>query len=249
MPSTEVVLITGANRGLGLETARQLLKKGYVVMLSCRDSSKGAEAVRLLRQEGLDPDFVPLDISDPEQIQNVYRWISDHYGHLDVLINNAAVTSATNKTTGDRMANTILNGDIEDFKATFDINVWGTLELTRAVLPLLKKSNHGRIINLSSELGSIQLHATTTSPIYHIKKFGYSSSKTLVNLITIYLQEALKDTNISVYAVSPGWVKTEMGTAAAMLEIPEGAGIIVRAVTENMDRGSFFTHGLQEIPW
>ncbi|WP_167019739.1 SDR family NAD(P)-dependent oxidoreductase [Chitinophaga sp. Cy-1792] len=249
MSSSEIILITGANRGLGLETARQLLKKGFTVILSCRDSHKGNEALQQLQQEGLSPAFIPLDISDPKQVQAAYAWINNQYGQLDVLINNAAVTNVVNTHRSERESNTLLSGDVAEFKAIYDINVWGTLELTKAMLPLLMKSLQGRIINLSSELGSIQLQAATSSPVYHVKKFGYNSSKTLVNLITIYLQEALRETNISVYAVSPGWVKTEMGTAAAMLEIPEGAAIIVKAVTDKVGAGSFFTHHLQMIPW
>lgn len=249
MSSTAIVLITGANRGLGLETARQLLQKGQQVILSCRNERKGQEAVQLLQQEQLTPAFIPLDITDPQQIKAAYEWINEHYGRLDVLINNAAISGGNNTQVTKRMSNTILDGDIADFKAIYDVNVWGPLQLTRTLLPLLKKSNQGRIINVSSELGSIQLHADPGSPIYQVKKFGYNSSKTLLNLVTVYLQQVLTETGISVYAVSPGWVKTTMGTAAAPMEVPEGALGIVKAVTAPIDEGHFFNHQLQKIPW
>ncbi|MBC9914377.1 SDR family NAD(P)-dependent oxidoreductase [Chitinophaga varians] len=248
--SALTALITGANRGLGLETARQLLKKNVQVILSCRDSAKGLAAVAQLREVSPHINFLPLDITHPEQVSAAVDKITQQYGHLDILINNAAITHAgATPPTAERMTNTILQTNVEDVKAVFEVNVWGTLQLTQALLPLLRKSPAGRIINLSSELGSIQLQADTSSPIYHVKKFAYNSSKTMVNLLTVYLQEALRDTNVRAYTISPGWVKTDMGTAAAFLEIPEGAGIIVQAALEDVPTSRFFTHQWQEIPW
>ncbi|NML37800.1 SDR family NAD(P)-dependent oxidoreductase [Chitinophaga sp. G-6-1-13] len=248
--SVLTALITGANRGLGLETARQLLEKDVQVVLTCRDAVKGQTAVQQLREVSPHISFLPLDISRPEQISAVADQIEQQYGHLDILINNAAITHAgTAPLPAVRMSNTIMQTNIEDIKAVFDVNVWGTLQLTQALLPLLQKSTAGRIINLSSELGSIQLQADATSPVYHVKKFAYNSSKTMVNLLTVYLQEALRDTNVRAYTISPGWVKTDMGTAAAFLEIPEGAKIIVQAALEDVPTNRFFTHQWQEIPW
>ncbi|RBL92064.1 SDR family NAD(P)-dependent oxidoreductase [Chitinophaga flava] len=248
--SAKIALITGANRGLGLEAARQLLQKGVKVILTARDPIKGEAAVRSLQHEYPHAAFLPLDISQPQQIQALFEKIYHLYGHLDILINNAAITHASpSRLPAQRMANTILQADIEELKAVFDTNVWGTLLLTQTMLPLLLKSNTGRIINLSSELGSIQLQADPASPIYHVKKFGYNSSKTMVNLLTVYLQEALRDTTVSAYTVSPGWVKTSMGTADALLEIPEGARIIVQAAQEEVPTRQFFTHQWQTIPW
>ncbi|PSL47518.1 NAD(P)-dependent dehydrogenase (short-subunit alcohol dehydrogenase family) [Chitinophaga niastensis] len=245
MQHTKIALITGANRGLGLETARQLLQKGIQVIVSSRDADKGQEAVRQLQQEGLTPVFLPLDISDARQVENAHDWIAAKYGQLDILINNAAITGER----AGRISNTLLDTDVQQFKNIFDVNVWGTIQLTQALLPLLRKSAQGRIINLSSELGSLQLHADSNSPLYHIKKFGYNSSKTMVNLFTIYLQEALQDTNITANVISPGWVKTDMGTQHAYLEVPEGAAIITRTALEEVPVGSFFTHDNKLIPW
>jgi NAD(P)-dependent dehydrogenase (short-subunit alcohol dehydrogenase family) len=245
MQHTQIALITGANRGLGLETARQLLQKGVQVIVSSRNVDKGQEAVRQLQEEGLAPVLLPLDISDRKQVKNASDWITAQYGRLDILINNAAITGER----AGRTRNTILDTEVQLFRNIFDVNVWGTIQLTQALAPLLRKSKQGRIINLSSELGSMQLHADTSSPLYHIKKFGYNSSKTMVNLFTIYLQEALQDTNITVHVISPGWVKTDMGTPDALLEVPDGAAIITRAALEEVPVGSFFTHGDQLIPW
>lgn len=249
MSSSKIALITGANRGLGLEAARQLLQKGVQVVIACRDAAKGLAAQALLQQENLHPAFIQLDISNAAQVQTAYEQLRSQYGRLDILINNAAITTASSVKNTDRMMNTLLDGDINDFKTVFDTNVWGTLQVIQTMIPLLKMSSQGRIINLSSELGSIQLHTDSSSPIYHVKKFGYNSSKTMLNLITIYLQEALRDTCITTYAISPGWVKTEMGTPAAFMEIPDGAKIMVQAALEEVDQKQFFTHALKVIPW
>ncbi|NLR63363.1 SDR family NAD(P)-dependent oxidoreductase [Chitinophaga varians] len=248
--TTLTALITGANRGIGLETARQLLKKNVRVILSCRDAAKGQAAVQQLREVSAHISFLPLDIACPEQVAAAADQVTQQYGHLDILINNAAITHvAGTALPKERISNTIMHSNIADIKAVFDVNVWGTLQLTQALFPLLQQSPAGRIINLSSELGSIQLQADTSSPIYHVKKFAYNSSKTMVNLLTVYLQEALRNTNVRAYTVSPGWVKTDMGTAAAFLEIPEGARIIVQAALEDVPTNRFFTHQWQEIPW
>lgn len=249
MSSSSIALITGANRGLGFETTRQLLRRGIHVIMACRDTEKGRAAVRRLEQENLHPDFLPLDISNAVQIQAAYDHILQQYGRLDMLINNAAVTTVYGKDNGGRQKNTVLDGDIADFKAVFDINVWGTLQLTRAMIPLLRESIYGKIINISSELGSLQLQAAPSSPIYPVKRLGYNASKTMLNLLTIYLQEVLQDTGITTCVISPGWVKTDMGTQAAWMEVPEGAGIIVEAAMGMELPQQFFTHGRQLIPW
>ncbi|MBV8251349.1 MAG: SDR family NAD(P)-dependent oxidoreductase [Chitinophaga sp.] len=246
----KIVLITGATRGLGLEAAMQLLQQGATVILTGRDISKGNEITAKLQQNYPQADFMPLVMSEPAGMGTIYEQVKAKYGRLDVLINNAAVTSTRSSTeTGERATNTILSMDIADVKSIFETNVWGLLQLTRTLLPLLQESPAGRIINMSSELGSMHYQSDLTSPVYHVKRFGYNSSKTMVNLITIYLRELLVNTAISVFAVSPGWVKTGMGTAAACLEVPEGANIMVRAALEDVPENGFFTHDWQAIPW
>ncbi len=246
----KIILITGATRGLGLESARQLLQKGATVILSGRDVSRGEAILSELKSSYPQAHFIPMDMRQPDEADQMYEQIKTRYGRLDVLINNAAITSASHvPNTGARFSNTILSADITAIKTLFETNVWGLLHLTRKLLPLLEVSLAGRIINMSSELGSLHYQSDPASPIYNVKNFGYNSSKTMVNLITIYFQELLVNTNVHVYALSPGWVKTEMGTEAAFLEVPAGAAIMVKAALEEIPVKGFITHHWETIPW
>ena len=170
------------------------------------------------------------------------------YGSLDILINNAGIS--LEKSPGYQVNNTA-ELDIDTIKEVYGTNVFGLISVTQALLPLLLESPGSRIVNLSSELGSIGLHADCHSPVYHLKKFAYNSSKTIVNQFTVHLAEKLKGQNIKINAVSPGWVKTDMGTQYAPLEVSEGAAIIVRAalLPDDGPSGCFFTHEMKSIPW
>src|SRR5580698_11112781 len=202
---TKVALISGANKGIGLETARQLGKQGITVLVGARDLAKGEAAVAELKKDGVDARAVKLDVDSPGDYDAVAKLIEKDYGVLDILINNAGIMldgrkgNETSKTSKDVL------------QKTFNTNFFAAVGLTQALLPLLRKSLGGRIVNLSSILGSNTLHATPGSFIYDAKTFAYDASKSALNSFTIHLAHELKDTKIKVNSAHPGWVKTEMG--------------------------------------
>ncbi len=244
--STEkkVALISGANKGIGFETARQLGQKGITVILGARDLAKGEAAAAQLGQEGIDARAVKLDVVDATDIANVAALIEKDYGKLDILVNNAGVSFEG------LGANTTLTTSEEVLRKTFDTNFFAVVAVTKALLPLLKKSEAGRIVNVSSILGSLLLHATEGSPIYEAKVFAYNASKSALNAFTIHLAHELKGTSIKVNSAHPGWVKTDMGTDAAPMELVDGAKTEVELATLGPDgpSGGYFHLG-DTLPW
>jgi NAD(P)-dependent dehydrogenase (short-subunit alcohol dehydrogenase family) len=241
----KVALVTGGNKGIGLETARQLAAKGFTVLLGARDKEKGEVAAAALRNEGLDVHAVKIDVANPAHYKELAALIEKEYGKLDVLINNAGVMleNLGGKNEASKMP-------LETLRKTFDTNVFGTIELTQALLPLIRKSEAGRIVNLSSILGSLALHATKGSPIYRSKQLAYDMSKTALNAFTIHLAYELANTPIKVNSAHPGWVKTDMGGANAPLGLKQGAETSVWLATLPADgpNGGFFHKG-EPIAW
>jgi len=244
-PAKKVALITGANRGIGLETAKQLGEKGVTVVLGSRKLSDAEAAATKLKSAGIDAYGIQLDVTKTADRTAAYKYLEDKFGKLDILINNAGVasghsfgTNSTTKTTD------------EELRSVYETNVFSVVSLTQKLLPLIKKSDAGRIVNLSSILGSLALHADPNSPIYASKTFSYNSSKAALNAFTIHLAHELKDTTIKVNSVHPGWVKTDMGTDAAPMEIPDGAKTSVEAALLGPDGpNGRFIHLGQELPW
>ena len=245
MAAEKIAFITGGNKGLGFETARQLGKLGITVVIGSRDAAKGKAAVEKLKAEGIDADAVRFDITKAADYKEVYGYFEKRYGRLDILINNAGV-SKEEFMAGNRTSST----SAEVMHETFDTNFFGAVQLTQTLLPLLRKSPAGRIVNLSSILGSLALHADPNSPIYNAKAFAYDASKAALNSFTIHLAHELKDTNIKVNSAHPGWVKTDMGTDAAPMEIPEGAKTSVALATlpEDGPTGAYIHLG-ETLPW
>ena len=241
----KVALITGANRGIGLETARQLGQKGVTVVVAARTLKSAEEAAAKLKAEGVDSFPVKLDVTNAKDREAAAKTIGDKFGKLDILVNNAGVAPQDGVFT----PKTISTTD-EELQSIFGTNVFATIAVTRSFLPLLKKSEGGRIVNLSSILGSLTLHADPNSPIAGVKSFAYDASKAAINAFTIHLAAELKDTKIKVNSAHPGWVKTEMGTDAAPMEIPEGAKTSVDLALLGPDgpNGGFIHLG-QELPW
>ena len=240
----KIALITGANKGLGFEMARQLGQAGVTVVLAARDPQKGEAAAAKLRGEGLDAQFLKLDVTRKEDHKAAAAFLEEKFGRLDILINNAGV-SAEPLGTGKVSTTT------EDaIRRTFDTNFFAPVALTQALLPLLAKSDAGRIVNMSSILGSQTLQADPASPIYNFKSLSYDASKAALNSFTIHLAHELKDTKIKVNSAHPGWVKTDMGTDAAPMEIPEGAktGVELALLGEDGPTGGFFHLG-KPLPW
>lgn len=242
----KVALISGANKGLGLETARQLGKLGYTVLLGSRDPEKGQLAADALRKEGVNATAVKLDVTKQEDINAVATLINEEFGGvLDVLVNNAGVMvekSWTNNTTSETK--------IEDLRATFETNLFAAVALTKALLPALRRSEAGRVVNVSSILGSVSLQGTKGSPVYGTKLFAYNASKAALNMFTIHLAHELRETKIKVNSAHPGWAKTDMGGSAAPLSVEDGAKTIVELATlpEDGATGGYF-HGSDAIPW
>ena len=242
----KVALITGANKGIGLETARQLGQLGITVLVGARDLAKGRKAADQLRSEGIDAHPIEIDVVNPAHISAAFSTIEKDFGQLDILINNAGIMVEP----GNFGSNSTLSVTPEQLRATFDTNFFAVIAITVASLPLLKKSPAGRIVNVSSILGSNTLHATPGSPIYEAKTFAYDASKSALNSFTIHLAHALKDTKIKVNSAHPGWVKTDMGGSGAMLEIPEGAKTEVDLATlpEDGPTGTYVHLG-KTLPW
>jgi NAD(P)-dependent dehydrogenase (short-subunit alcohol dehydrogenase family) len=244
--STEkkVALISGANKGIGFETARQLGKQGIKVILGARDLAKGQAAAEQLKKEGIDARAVKLDVVKPADVNAVADLIEKEFGKLDILVNNAGVmTEAIG-------GNTTTTVSEKALRETFETNFFSVISVTHALLPLLKKSDAGRIVNVSSILGSLTLHATEGSPIYEAKALAYDSSKAALNAYTIHLAHELKGTKIKVNSAHPGWVKTDMGTDAAPMEIVDGAKTEVQLATLGPDgpTGGFFHMG-EAVSW
>ena len=240
----KIALITGANKGIGLETARQLGKLGITVLIGARDLAKGEAAEAELKKDGVDARAVKLDVDNPADYEAVKKLIEKDYGRLDILINNAGIMIDSRK--GNETSKT--SQDV--LRKTFNTNFFAVVGLTQALLPLLKKSLGGRIVNLSSILASNTLHATPGSFIYDAKTFAYDASKTALNAFTVHLAYELRDTNVKVNSAHPGWVKTEMGGEGADLEISEGGKTSAWLATlpEDGPTGGYFHLG-QTLPW
>lgn len=242
---TKIALVTGANKGIGFETAKQLAQKSIKVLLGARNEAEGKNAEETLRRESLDVTFIKLDISNSQDIENAKTYIESEYGNLDILINNAAVflDSAW-------FGNNVESVPMKTLRDTFDINYFGTVELTQALLPLIKKSDAGRIVNISSVSGSFAAHLDENHWLYQLKPYAYSASKTALNQFTVFLANTLKETNIKVNAASPGWVKTSIGSDQAPLTTEEGAktGVALALLDNNGPTGTFSQSG-EALPW
>jgi NAD(P)-dependent dehydrogenase (short-subunit alcohol dehydrogenase family) len=211
----KTVLVTGANKGIGHEVARQLGSKGFHVFVGARNSEKGQRASEALRNNGATATFIPLDISDPETVHNAVYLVSAEADHLDVLVNNAGVILEED--------NSITKIDPETVTRTLQTNTLGPLLVTQAFLPLLSRSNKPRVINVSSGGGQLAEGMDTWAPAYCL-------SKTALNAVTCLFAAALPD--FSINAVCPGWVRTDMGGANATRSVEEGADTIVWLATE-----------------
>jgi NAD(P)-dependent dehydrogenase (short-subunit alcohol dehydrogenase family) len=243
MPAStaKIALVTGANKGIGLETSRQLAKLGFVVLMAARDESRG-EAAAQLAKEGGQVRFLKLDTAIAADRASAAGWIAEKYGKLDVLINNAAVNLDR-----DTKASTVSE---EILRKTFDTNFFAVIALTQKLLPLLAKSEAGRIVNLTSNLASLTQHGDPKSQIYNVKFLAYDSSKTALNAFTVHLAHELKNTPIKVNSAHPGWVKTDMGGAQAPMQLADGAKTSVQLATLPPDgpSGGFFHLG-ERLPW
>ena len=225
---SKIIVVTGGNRGIGKEICRQLDLMNHQVILCSRDLSKGKKAAKEMSDR---VDVQELDLVDEKSIQKLAKYLEKSYGKFDVLINNAAIL-------GDKTG--ILETKQSDYRKVMDTNFFGPWELIKNLSPLLKKSDDGRIVNVSSEMGELR----------NIKKGGnaaYRMSKAALNALTIQLAGELK--NIKVNALHPGWVKTDMGGANADLEVEQGADTAVWLATNNEIPNGAFLRDRKVVEW
>jgi NAD(P)-dependent dehydrogenase (short-subunit alcohol dehydrogenase family) len=241
----KVALVTGANKGLGFEMSRQLAEQGLTVIIAARKLEAAEAAVTMLSNEGLNAEAIALDINDSAQIQSAAQEIENRFSKLDILINNAGVMLD-----GEWATSNASSVSVDTIRKTFDTNFFALVEVTQALLPLILKSQSGRIVNMASIEGSLTLHADPNSFIYDSKPFAYDASKAAVNSFTVHLAHELRNTPVKVNSAHPGWVKTELGGDGAMMDITEGAktGVQLATLSDDGASGGFFHLG-QPVPW
>ncbi|MEH2066723.1 MAG: SDR family oxidoreductase [Nostoc sp.] len=239
----KVALITGANKGIGYEIARQLGSKGATVVVGARDIARGEEAANKLRINDIDAKAIQLDVVDQKTIDSTAQQIESEFGKLDILINNAGIISD-----GDRLPPSQV--DIQILRHTYETNVFGVFAVTKALLPLLKKSTAGRIVNISSGLGSLTQNSDPNFEFADYKLLAYNSSKTAVNALTVLLAAELKDTPIKVNAADPGYTATDINQHQGHRTVKQGAAAAVRLATlpDDGSSGGFFDED-GVVPW
>ena len=244
----KIAFITGGNRGLGFQTALDLKDSGVKVVIGSRNLAQGEEAVKKLRAAGVDADVLQFDITKSADYKSAYDYFDSRYGRLDILVNNAGI--AAGKFPGTGPEHSAAQVPIELLHKVFETNFFALVALTNVLLPLLRKSAAGRIVNLSSILGSLTLHADPKSPIYDAKSFAYDASKTALNAYTVHLAYELRNTKIKVNSAHPGWVKTDMGGEQAPMELSEGGKTSAALATlpEDGASGGYFHQG-NALPW
>ncbi len=241
--SQKIALVTGATRGIGLETVRQLAQAGVHTLLAGRNRERAVEAALKLQAEGLPVEAIALDVTDAKSIAAAVAEVRERHGHLDILVNNAGIIV-------DEFGRAPSEQTLETWRTTFDTNLFALLAVTQAFLPLLKAAPAGRIVNVSSILGSIALHKDPSSPIYDFKVPAYNVSKSAVNAWTVQLAYELRDTPLKVNTIHPGYVKTDMNAGEGELEIADGArtSVALALIDDNGPQGGFFYQG-QVLPW
>ena len=238
----KIALITGANKGIGFETARQLAAQGITVLVGARDQIRGNEAVQKLGAEGADAHFVLLDVTDAQSIKAAVETVEKQFGVLDILVNNAGVLLP-----GDYAAPSQVS--LPTLRDTYEANVFGLAAVTQAFWPLLNQSEAARLVNVSSILGSLTMHADFSGDFAGYKLLAYDSSKAAVNMMTLHYASEWKDTPHKANTIHPGNVETDLN-AQGQLDTATGAKTSVRLATIGPDgpNGGYF-HMDDELPW
>ena len=243
MSEQKIALITGANKGLGFETARQLGRQNIKVLVGARDETRGREAAEKLRAEGFAAEFILLNVSDAQTHEAAAKYVEENYGKLDILVNNAGIVL-------ENLSGTPSNVSLETLRKTFDTNFFGLIAVTKTFLPLIKKSDGGRIVNVSSGLGSLAQNSDANWDYKDVKPLAYNSSKTALNAFTVILAHELKDANIKVNSADPGYTATDLNGNQGTKTVEEGASVITELATldESGATGGFFNdQGV--MPW
>jgi len=228
----KIILVTGANKGIGFEIVRQLAKQGHQVILTARDKNKGLAAVERLAAEGLKVHFIPLDVTKEQEISNLKEEIQEKFGRLNVLINNAGILIGNENS---------VSVSKRSLQQHLDTNFFGPLLLSQQLIPLLQKSEEGRIINISTSMARLSAPGSGTA--------AYRLSKVALNGLTAMMSADLAGSNIKVNSLDPGWVQTDMGGAGASRSVTEGADTAVwLATAEKIPTGKFF-RDRKELEW
>ena len=238
-----IALITGANKGIGLETARQLARDhGHTVLLGARDQTRGEEAAAKLRAEGLDVQFLAINPTDDASVTAAAREVESRFGRLDVLVNNAGVLVEADYAPPAHVP-------IAALEETFRLNVFGLARVTQAFWPLLEKSPAARLVNVSSILGSLTIHADFEGPMKDYKLIAYDSSKAAVNMMTTHYAHQWRNTPHRANTIHPGSVKTDMNLQGE-LTVEEGAKTSVELATIGPDGpNGTYSHLGKPLPW
>ena len=239
----KIALVTGGNKGIGLEICRNLASAGCTVLLGARDAERGQRAVREIEEAGIeDVHFIEMDVTRQDIITAAAQQIERRYACLDVLVNNAGVNLR-----GDGLPGA---ADPEVVRKIFDTNFFGALRVAQTMLPLLRKSAAGRIVNVSSGLGSLTFSSDPSSPSYNTKFIGYGASKAALNMLTVQLAYELRDTTIKVNSANPGFTKTDLNDNTGPQPVEVGAIAATRLALLDHDGptgGSFSKDGCD--PW
>ena len=237
-----IALVTGANKGIGFETARQISRTGVFVLLGARNPELGRQAEEKLKAEGLEVRYLKLDLNDRASIDAAAESIASEFGHLDILVNNAGIIVQ-----GDGMPG---KASLESVEQTLRTNFLGAVAVTQAMLPLLHKSSSARIVNVSSGLGSLAINSDPSNPYAEYKYLGYSASKAALNMFTAQLAYELRNTGIKVNASDPGYTATNINNNSGPQTIEEGSEETIRLalLPEDGPTGTYSDrHGV--VPW
>ncbi|MDF2797462.1 MAG: Short-chain dehydrogenase/reductase [Devosia sp.] len=242
MREQKVALVTGANKGIGFEIARQLAKSGVHVLLGARDLARGQQAVASLASIDLEVEAIEIDLNDGKTMTAAAQAIGGRHGRLDILVNNAGIVDAQD---GPPSVATI-----DAVRRLMETNFIGTLAMTQAMLPLLRRSEAGRIVNLATTLGSLAINGDPSSPYYEARLIGYNASKAALNMLTVQLAAELKGTSIAVNSVAPGYVKTDLTGNNGFMTAEEGARLPVQyALLDDGTVSGRFVEPAGNAPW
>ncbi|CAN5117049.1 SDR family oxidoreductase [soil metagenome] len=238
----KIALVTGANKGIGFEIAKKLGAAGCTVIVGARNDKFGQEAVDKLKAEGVKVEYINLDLLKPDSINKAAATIEKNHGRLDILVNNAGIV--------ERGDGTPTKADIDSVENSMRTNFIGPLRVTQAMAALLKKSEEGSIVNVSSTLGSCTFNGDKNSPYADTKILGYSASKAALNMMTVQLAYEFKDTNIKVNSVCPGYCATDINDNQGMLSAEEGAREPARlALLDKSGPTGEYRNTEGSIPW